>query len=707
MVLFGTSACLVSVAMLGLIFSGIACAPDESDHEPRTVSNTGPAQDTASERPTDRNAGQLSTRVDGPSEDAVSAAEPAGSTDEPARKADNDSLGIPQGYWNLVVDGADWSGNGRDGTPVGTLPSASSVTDTQPALPGVGGKGINVPFHAALNSESFTVSIWAKVEGGQDRSRALVASCEDLPDDSRGYLVSASSDNRWRFATGTGSTGRPWDVLEGPAVTPNRWTHLAVTFQATSELPDGAYAGEMHLYVEGKRVATKSGRYKPNRAQALRIGVGTDGDATDVWDGPIADVAIWDRAFSDGDIATVHAWGCAAEKSEQQASEQLETPPQETPPPEYGFTGQPLAMSLPPVDDAGHPVVLGRVRLAPDTVLEMELLGGDRAYRVQRMAENEVDSDPPDERAAFEDLGTESAAPRPKIEGVRTFELERVDRGDENHTWRVRVYPEKVEIAQFRVEKGKLQFQWTLGAAVHRKAGYLANCVLVLRADYERTQPVVLREPVQATRVHVAPAKGSTLAAYAIDHSPPIDVLDFEIRGVSDNLPKYMIDPGNIINVHERAVWLKFGDGAPFVLRIHLLPGQEAGKFHMATRAYINLPVYPAYMFWNADTLSAKRREVDARLKELASLHQRVSRVKTTTAAQRQARNRQLADIRRKRAAGAQALERIRWLAGLQQSVGDQGRVDFRVLHRVDGYDVDLLRTYDPSNPAAAAEDAE
>ena len=35
----------------------------------------------------------------------------------------------------------------------------------------------------------------------------------------------------------------------------------------------------------------------------------------------------------------------------------------------------------------------------------------------------------------------------------------------------------------------------------------------------------------------------------------------------------------------------------------------------------------------------------------------------------------------------------INELAELQQSVGDQGRVDFRVIHRVDGYDVDLLRT--------------
>ena len=49
------------------------------------------------------------------------------------------------------------------------------------------------------------------------------------------------------------------------------------------------------------------------------------------------------------------------------------------------------------------------------------------------------------------------------------------------------------------------------------------------------------------------------------------------------------------------AIDSKFGDGAPFVLTVQLLPGQRAGKFHVATRAYISLPVYAAYIVYQVD----------------------------------------------------------------------------------------------------------
>jgi hypothetical protein len=119
------------------------------------------------------------------------------------------------------------------------------------------------------------------------------------------------------------------------------------------------------------------------------------------------------------------------------------------------------------------------------------------------------------------------------------------------------------------------------------------------------------------------------------------------------------------------------------------------------------LPIYPAYITWEEGTLNVKRREVQSRLKELSSMQQRVSRGKAKTAAQRRARSRLLRDIERKRKTGAQVLQRIGWLEGLQQSVGGRGSVDFRVLHRVDGYKVELLRSYDPPRGDSVPEEVD
>ena len=88
-------------------------------------------------------------------------------------------------YWDFnEKDGdtaSDSSGNGHDGTLIG---------DPQWTNDGYFGGGlefdqvgdeVNVPYHADLNQETFTITAWANVEPGSAGSRAVVSSRDEPP----------------------------------------------------------------------------------------------------------------------------------------------------------------------------------------------------------------------------------------------------------------------------------------------------------------------------------------------------------------------------------------------------------------------------------------------------------------------------------------------------------------------------------------------
>ncbi|HPM83595.1 MAG TPA: autotransporter-associated beta strand repeat-containing protein, partial [Candidatus Anammoximicrobium sp.] len=164
---------------------------------------------------------------------------------------------------------------------------------------------LEVPYDAALNPVNFTVEAWARVEGGSSH-RAVVSSRDQNPEGLKGFILYATPSNTWEFWTGNFSG---WNVLAGPAVTNNAWTHFAMTFQATSG-PDanGLYTGVKSLYVNGALAASAAGSYKPNSLRNLRIGAGAnEGGATYFFNGKLDEVSVYDRVFSAIDVARHYA----------------------------------------------------------------------------------------------------------------------------------------------------------------------------------------------------------------------------------------------------------------------------------------------------------------------------------------------------------------------------------------------------------------
>ncbi|YCM42730.1 LamG-like jellyroll fold domain-containing protein [Verrucomicrobiaceae bacterium 227] len=218
-------------------------------------------------------------------------------------------------HWPLDTDANDMTGNGFHGAIVsGTInfgqTGANGNTGSAAAFPDNG--HIEIPFDAALNPESFTVSLWvnATATGGVYRS-PLTSRDDAIGSGTYGYIIYNNPDGNWDFWTGDGDPG--WDGLAGDPVIVDTWTHLAITYDATSDTKT--------LWVNGVISATdntpQSGptQYAPNgtvETEALHLGSGSDTGEQYYFEGLIDDVGLWDEALNANVIQSIMLNGIAS-----------------------------------------------------------------------------------------------------------------------------------------------------------------------------------------------------------------------------------------------------------------------------------------------------------------------------------------------------------------------------------------------------------
>lgn len=187
----------------------------------------------------------------------------------------------------------DVTGNGHDGTLIGD-PQWTDGKFGGALEFDQDGDEVNVPFDAALNTETFTVTVWANVEDGSGGHRAPVSCRDDFPQ--RGYLFYALPDNQWVFIIGK---GQGWDHVRGPDVNLGEWDHIA-----------GVYAdGTLKFYVNGELAGEKEAPISLNTAQELLIGAGANERANHeyLFKGKIDDVRVYNRELNLDDITAVMA----------------------------------------------------------------------------------------------------------------------------------------------------------------------------------------------------------------------------------------------------------------------------------------------------------------------------------------------------------------------------------------------------------------
>ncbi|MDB4438337.1 lamin tail domain-containing protein [bacterium] len=208
-------------------------------------------------------------------------------------------------HWPLDGNAEDLLGNhnGSDSGVTFGAEGAANHTGTAAEFNG-SNSTITVPFDSATNPESFTLSMWVNADSTNGFA-SPVTSRDDTPGSVHGYLVYNDSGGNWNFWTGTGGPSGAWNQMSGGPVEVGSWTHLAVSYDDTSETK--------RLYVNGALAASNSATnlYSPNGPQSenLHIGSGADTGGSFYFDGLIDDVALWDHALTPSEIEDVMIHG--------------------------------------------------------------------------------------------------------------------------------------------------------------------------------------------------------------------------------------------------------------------------------------------------------------------------------------------------------------------------------------------------------------
>ena len=161
-------------------------------------------------------------------------------------------------------------GTPDDGAVTFGVAGANANTGNSALFDGSG--GIHVPFNEALNPESFTLTLWARSDGGAGAWNSPVTSRHDLNGEgqtSQGYLIYDSEPSgSWTFWSGNGEDPGNWQTLDGPEVKVGEWQHLAITYDDTDEVKK--------LYVDGVLEVEANDSVAPNDTTPFNIGAGQD-----------------------------------------------------------------------------------------------------------------------------------------------------------------------------------------------------------------------------------------------------------------------------------------------------------------------------------------------------------------------------------------------------------------------------------------------
>ncbi|MFA6470066.1 MAG: LamG-like jellyroll fold domain-containing protein [Bacteroidota bacterium] len=150
---------------------------------------------------------------------------------------------------------------------------------------------VQVPYSANFNPAVFTYEIWARVVGGEDTYRTPMSS-RDYDGGVTVYGVhfyAAGNNNKWEGWIGKGVTG--WSVITGTDIVEGEWTHLAQTYDGTTQ----------RFYVNGVLQGSAVVPFLQNTNKDLTFGVTSDGLTFHLY-GSIDEARIWNVVRTEQEI---------------------------------------------------------------------------------------------------------------------------------------------------------------------------------------------------------------------------------------------------------------------------------------------------------------------------------------------------------------------------------------------------------------------
>ena len=208
-------------------------------------------------------------------------------------------------HWPLDGNADDVLGNHDGSASAVVFGAAGAAAHTGTAAEFNGSSStITVPFDTALNPESFTLSMWVNADSTGGFASAVTSRDDVSGPITHGYVVYNNSAGNWDFWTGDGDAG--WDTTPGPAVNVGSWTHLAISYDDTTDTKtlfvNGAVANTDTTPQSGPTQYAQNGT---RESEDLHIGSGADSGTSFYFDGLIDDVALWDEPLTLAEIQDV------------------------------------------------------------------------------------------------------------------------------------------------------------------------------------------------------------------------------------------------------------------------------------------------------------------------------------------------------------------------------------------------------------------
>lgn len=217
-----------------------------------------------------------------------------------------DPLPEPVSHWGLNGDFLDSIGQNHGSSVFGPAFDNIDADCHYAVFDGSANQFIQVPYTPDLNTNNFTVSLWARSDGGINTRTMVGSRWESAARDDRfGWAVYETGLDRWMWLTGEGATdhGQPGsNLVEG------MWTHIAFTFEQTGVLDNGILTGKKRFYINGTQADQRNGWLQVNDTGPLTIGsrstAGNIGNANR-YIGAVDEVQVFDQVLDGTDVNRV------------------------------------------------------------------------------------------------------------------------------------------------------------------------------------------------------------------------------------------------------------------------------------------------------------------------------------------------------------------------------------------------------------------
>jgi flagellin len=160
---------------------------------------------------------------------------------------------------------------------------------------------IKINYSADLNPQTFTASLWVKVDGNEGKYVAPLFSRYGEGTSGNynleGFNFYKTPEDQWSFWVGPGKGVKGFTTVNAPnKVDFGEWYHLL-----------GSYDGEqMHFYINGTLIGSKTTAYVPTNKANIYIGAGSYSGGGYQLDGEMDDVKIYDRALTEDEISALY-----------------------------------------------------------------------------------------------------------------------------------------------------------------------------------------------------------------------------------------------------------------------------------------------------------------------------------------------------------------------------------------------------------------